>query len=146
MGGGADAGPAELPAWEPGTATVLTTVDDAGAPHAIPVSTALRAGPRAVLLGLAPGRGSLANLRARPQAALCVLGTDAGFTAYGAARVVDEDAAGVVAVRLEVGRIQDHRRPTFALQAPVAWRWTDAEAQRRDAAVRAALEALAADG
>jgi hypothetical protein len=136
----------DLPAWSAGSAAVLTTTDDAGAPHAIPVSTALRAGPRAVLLGLAARRASLAHLRARPAAALCVLDAGVAFTAHGSARVVAEDAAGVVAVRLEVERVQDHRQPTFALEAPVRWRWTDAQAARRDAAVRAALEALAGDG
>jgi hypothetical protein len=135
----------ELPAWSPGTAAVLSTTDEAGAPHAIPVSTALRAGPDAVLLGLAARRASLAHLRARPAAALCVLDVNVAFTAHGAARVVAEDAAGVVAVRLEVERVQDHRQPTFALEGPVRWRWTDDTAARRDAAVRAALEALAAD-
>jgi hypothetical protein len=135
-----------LPAWTAGTAAVLTTVDDAGAPHAIPVSTARPAGPHAVLLGLAARRASLAHLRARPAAALCVLDAGVAFTAHGTARVVDEDAAGVVAVRLEVERVQDHRQPTFALEAPVRWRWTDAEAARRDAEVHAALAALAAGG
>jgi hypothetical protein len=132
-----------LPAWEDGTAAVLCTTDDAGAPHAIPVSTALRAGPRTIVFGLAARRASLAFLRARPAAALCLMGADAAFTADGTAHVIAEDAAGVTAVRLDVERIHDHRRPAFALEAPVAWRWTDDEAAARDGAVRAALRALA---
>jgi hypothetical protein len=136
----------ELPAWSAGTAAVLTTTGEDGAPHAIPVSTALRAGPRAVLLGLAARRASLANLRARPDAALCVLDAGVAFTAHGRASVIAEEAAGVVAVRLDVERVQDHRQPAFALEAPVRWRWTDDAAADRDAAVRAALEALAQDG
>src|SRR3954447_1215595 len=137
------AGAGALPEWEPGTAAVLCPTDDAGAPHAIPVSTALRAGPRTVVLGLAPRRASLAHLRRRPAAALCLMGAGVAFTAKGTARVEAEDLAGVAAIRLDVEEVQDHLRPIFALEAPVAWRWTDAEAARRDAAVRAALRALA---
>jgi hypothetical protein len=64
------------------------------------------------------------------------------FTAYGTATVAGEDVAGVVAVRIAVADVADHRRPTFALDAPVAWRWTDADAAARDAAVHAALEEI----
>jgi hypothetical protein len=131
-----------LPAWTPGTVAILSTTDDAGAPHAIPVSTALREDDRAIVLGLAASRASLAFLRARPAVALCVLGAGVAFTAYGTATVVGEDVAGVVAVRIAVAAVADHRRPTFALDAPVAWRWTDAEAAARDAAVHAALEEI----
>jgi len=131
-----------LPDWEPGTAATLCTVDDAGAPHAIPVSTALRAGPATIVLGLAARRASLAFLRARPAVALSVMGEDLAFTAQGTATVADEDVAGVVAVRVAVTAVEDHRRPAFALEAPVAWRWTDDEAAARDAAVRAGLAAL----
>jgi hypothetical protein len=49
-------------------------------------------------------------------------------------------------VRIDVDAIQDHARPTFRIDAGVAWRWTDPEAARRDAAVHAALERMAADG
>ena len=55
-----------LPEWEEGTVAVLSTIGDE--PHAIPVSTAVRAGPRRVLLALALRRRSLALLRARPRA------------------------------------------------------------------------------
>ncbi len=47
-----------------------------------------------------------------------------------------------MAVRLEVDAIDDHDRPTFAIESGVGWRWTDAEAERRDAEVRAALLAV----
>ena len=40
-----------LPEWPPGTVTILATAGEA--PHAIPVSAAVRAGPRHALLGLA---------------------------------------------------------------------------------------------
>ncbi|WCB94433.1 hypothetical protein DSM104299_03170 [Baekduia alba] len=132
---------AQLPEWDAGTAAVLCTTDAMGAPHAIPVSTALRAGPRAIVLGLGARRASLAFLRARPAAALSVMAAGTAFTAYGTARVIAQDAAGVAAVRLDVDAIADHRQPTFALDGPVAWRWTDAEAAARDAAVRDALRA-----
>jgi hypothetical protein len=134
---------ADLPEWEDGVAAVLCTTDAQGAPHAIPVSTALRAGPRAAVLGLGARRASLAFLRERPQAALCVLAADVAFTAYGDARVLAENAAGVVAVRIEVEAIADHRQPTFAIDGPVAWRWTDADAAARDDEVRDALRGRA---
>jgi hypothetical protein len=134
---------AELPDWEHGTAAVLCTTDAAGAPHAIPVSTALRAGPLTIVLALAGRRASLAFLRERPAAALCVMGAGVAFTADGTAHVAAEELAGITAVRLDVERIHDHRQPAFTLDAPVAWRWTDATAAARDADVRAVLRTLA---
>ncbi len=134
-----------LPAWPEGTAATLTTVGEDGAPHAIPVSTALRAGDAAIVLGLGARRASLANLRARPAVALCVMAEDVAFTAHGTARVVDEDAAGVVAVAVDVHAVDDHRTPAFALEAGVAWRWTDDAAAQRDADVRAALRRAAGE-
>jgi hypothetical protein len=129
----------ELPEWPEGTVAVLCT--GGGAPHAIPVSTALREGPRAVVLALGLRRESLARLRAEPACALTVLGSDVAFTAHGKATVVAE-LERVAAVRLAVESIQDHRQPTFALEAGVRWRWTDAGAEQADAAVREALRAL----
>ncbi len=129
----------ELPEWPEGTVAVLCT--GGGAPHAIPVSTALRAGPRAVVLALALRRGSLTRLRAEPASALTVLAGDVAFTAYGNATVVAE-LERVAAVRLDVESIQDHRQPAFAIEDGVRWRWTDADAERADAAVREALRAL----
>jgi hypothetical protein len=131
-----------LPDWPPGTVAILATAGEA--PHAIPVSTAIRAGDGAVLLGLAPSRASLARLRADPRAALVVLAAgDVAFTAHGRATIVDELEAGVVAVRLDVDDVQDHTQPTFTIEDGVRWRWTDPEAARRDGQVRRALSSLA---
>lgn len=131
---------AALPEWEPGTVTILSTAG--GAPHAIPVSTALRAGPATVLLALGRRRESLARLREDPRCALAVLAAgDVAVTAHGRATILEE-VAGVVAVRIDVGDVQDHGQPTFAIEAGVRWRWTDAEAERRDGEVRAALRTL----
>jgi nitroimidazol reductase NimA-like FMN-containing flavoprotein (pyridoxamine 5'-phosphate oxidase superfamily) len=133
----------ELPDWPPGTVAVLAT--GGGAPHAIPVSTAVPAGD-AVLLALAQSRESLARLRAEPRCALVVLAAgDVAVTLHGRAEVVGE-VAGAAAVRLAVERVQDHDQPTFAIEAGVRWRWTDPAAERRDAEVRAGLLALAAPG
>ena len=49
----------------------------------------------------------------------------------------------VAAVRIDVERIQDHGQPRFAIDAGVRWHWTDDEAARRDAEIRAALADLA---
>ena len=133
-----------LPEWPPGTVTILATAGNP--PHAIPVSTALRAGPRRVLIGLAATRDSLARLRADPSVSLAIVCRGVAVTAYGRARVLDDAPVveGVVAVDIEVASVQDHDRPTFELEAGVRWRWTDADAEGRDAEVRAALERLAA--
>jgi hypothetical protein len=131
-----------LPDWPSGTVTILATAGDA--PHAIPVSAAVRVGPRHVVLGLAANRQSLARLRADPRVALAILANDVAVTAHGRARVLDEVLVdGVVAVEIEVDAVQDHDRPTFSIVSGVRWRWTDPEAQRRDAEVRAALLRLA---
>ena len=129
-----------LPDWPEGTPAVLSTLGD-GAPHAIPVSLAVKAGPRELLIGLAPRRASLANLRADPACAVTVLAGGLAFTAHGRA-VAFEEAAAVIAVRVEVERIADHDHPTFAIDEGVRWRWTDDKAVERDAAARAALRDL----
>jgi hypothetical protein len=123
-----------IPDWPPGTVAILSTAG----PHAIPVSTALRAGPDTVLFALGPGRGSLARLREDPRCALAVIGEGFAVTLRGRATEIG-DAAGTVAMRLDVEQVDDHRQPTFAIEAGVRWRWTDPEAERRDAAVREAL-------
>ena len=119
----------------------------AGAPHAIPVSTAVRAGPRRILLALAGSRESLARLRSDPHCALTVLAaTDVAFTAHGRASVVQdpmEVAESVVAVAIEVDEIQDHADPRFAIEGAVRWRWTDPDAAERDAVIHEALRRLA---
>src|SRR5690349_21226958 len=131
-----------LPDWPDGTVAILAVP-----PGAIPVSTAMRAGDARVLLALAPRRGSLARLREDPRAALVVLASEVAVTLHGRARIVEERLSGaeaVTAVRLDVDAVQDHDQPTFAIEEGVRWRWTDPEAERRDADVRAALQALAA--
>jgi Pyridoxamine 5'-phosphate oxidase len=134
-------GPVTVPDWPPGTVAILTTVAADGAPHAIPVSTALRTGRRTVMLALAPSRGSLERMKADPRCTLAVLAEGVAITLRGHASVAG-DAAGTVAVRLDVSAIDDHDRPTFAIEAGVGWRWTDAQAERRDAEVRAALHEI----
>jgi hypothetical protein len=139
--------PTELPHWEPGTVAVLSTAG--GAPHAIPLSTAVRAGARTVLLALALRRESLARLRADPRCALTVVGAgDVAVTAHGRATVVEDPMAvadNVVAVRLDVEAIQDHGQDRFEIDGGVRWHWTDAEAECRDAEIRTALTALASE-
>jgi hypothetical protein len=130
-----------LPEWGPGTVAVLST--GAGPPHAIPVSTATRTGPRTIVLALALRRESLARLRADPRCALTLLaGGDVAFTARGAAAIAEEPMAAsdrVAAVRIDVETIQDHRHDDFEIDGGVRWHWTDAAAERRDGAIRAAL-------
>ena len=130
--------------WPPGTVVALATQGDG--PHVVPVSAVVPAGPEAIVLALARTRGSLTRLTDDPRVSVLVLaGGDLAYTAFGTATVVDgEIAPGVVAVRVAVVRVQDHRRPTFVLESAVGWRWTDASAQARDADVRAALERIAA--
>jgi len=136
----------ELPEWPEGTVAILST--GAGAPHGIPVSTALRAGPRTVYLALALRRESLDRLRTDPRCALTILdGRDLAFTAHATATIVEEPMSvsdRVAAVRLDVLAIQDHGQPRFTIEAGIRWRWTDAQAERDDAAIRAALVTLAA--
>lgn len=135
-----------LPRWPPGTVAVLST--GGGDPHAIPVSTAVRAGDACLLFALGRGRESLARLRADPRAALTLMAAgDVAVTAHGRASVAADPlpgAEGVVAVRLDVERVCDHVQPAFQIEAGVAWRWTDAEAAGRDERVRRALVVLAA--
>ena len=131
--------PTELPTWAPGTVAILST--GAGDPHAIPVSTGVRTGPRTVLL-------ALARLRKDPRCALTLLdGGDVALTAHARATIVQDPltiADRVTAVRLDVDRLQDHGQARFRIDAGVRWHWTDAEAEKRDAEIRAALAELAA--
>jgi hypothetical protein len=125
--------------------TILATAGEA--PHAIPVSAAVRAGPRRVLIALAESRQSLARLRVDGRVSLAIVAGDVAVTAHGRARVVEEALVeGVAAVEIEVDAVQDHDRPTFVIESGVRWRWTDPEAERRDAEVRAALSRLAGGG
>jgi hypothetical protein len=137
---------AVLPDWPAGTVAILATAGPA--PHAIPISTALRAGPRTILFALAAGRGSLGRLRADPAVALAILASDdVALTAYGSAEPLEEPMPqGVVAIRIAVEHVQDHRRPAFVIEAGVRWRWKEAAEEERDAQVRAALERIASTG
>jgi hypothetical protein len=131
-----------LPDWPPGTVTILATAGES--PHAIPVSAAIRAGRRHVLLGLAASRRSLARLRADGRVSLAIVTGEVAVTAHGRARVVEEELVeGVVAVEIEVDAVQDHDRPTLTVESGIRWRWTDPAAERRDAEVHAALARLA---
>jgi hypothetical protein len=127
-----------IPDWPPGTVAILVTH---GA-HAIPVSTARRTGPTTVLLALGPQRGSLARLREDPRCALAVIAAGVAVTLRGRATEVGE-AAGTVAVRLDVDAVDDHAQPTFAIHEGVRWEWTADEARARDEAVREALSSVA---
>jgi len=136
--------PDSLPEWEPGTVAFLST--GAGAPHAIPVSTAIRTGPRTIVLALALRRESLARLREDDRCALTLLADgDLAFTAHGRATIVAEPMAvsdRVAALRIDVARIQEHGQDSFQIDAGVRWHWTDALAEQRDRALRAELGAL----
>jgi len=128
----------ELPEWPEGTVAVLST----HGPHAIPVSLVMRAGPRALLVGLARRRESLERLRADVRCAVTILAAgDHAITAYGSAAGFEE-VGRLVAVRIEVDEIADHNRPTYAIDDGVQWRWTEDEAQQADAESRAALKRL----
>jgi hypothetical protein len=131
-----------LPEWPPHTVAVLST--GAGAPHAIPVSTAVRTGPRTIALALATRRESLARLREDPRCALTIVTAEATITAHGHATIAATIAGGVVAVRIDVEEIQDHDDARFEIEDGVRWRWTDADAERRDAEIRDALSDLGA--
>src|SRR4051812_29958573 len=132
-----------LPEWPAGTVAVLSTAG----PHAIPVSTAVRAGPRRIVLALARTRASLARLRAEPRCAVTILAAgDVAFTAHGQAALVADPmdvAAGVAALAIDVERIQSHADRRFTVEGGVRWRWVDADAAARDAAIHAALADLA---
>ena len=129
-----------LPDWPDGTVTVLST--GGGAPHAIPVSTAVRTDAATVHFALGLRRESLARLREDPRCALTVFAPGVAVTALGTATVVEETDR-VAFVRLAVEEVQDHGQPTFELEAGVRWHWTDDDAARADAVIRAALRRLA---
>jgi hypothetical protein len=132
-----------LPEWERGTPGVLCSAG----PHAIPVSTAVRAGDDRLLFALAATRESLARLRADPGAAFSLLGRGLAFTAYGHAEVAREqlDAApSVTAVELRVERVQDHLADGRTVMLDGArWEWADERARETEPAILAELELLA---
>lgn len=123
-----------LPHWPLRTIAVLVTIDDRGAPHAIPVSAPVRAGADTILLSLHRTRDSLHRLRENPKVALLVLAEgDTAFTARGIARVVAEpmqDAPDYAAVEITVAAIDDHRQPAFTVAAGVDRTWVDDDEKR----------------
>ena len=132
-----------LPEWPAGTVGLLVTPG----PHAIPISTGVRAADDRLVFGLARRRSTLARLRADPRAAFALLAEGLAFTAYGEVRVLREQlerVPTVAALELWVDRVQDHlaEARTEILAAP-AWRWTEEEARKADAQVRSELEELA---
>jgi hypothetical protein len=131
-----------LPDWERGTPAVLCVAG----PHPIPVSTTVRAGDHRVLFALGRERETLRRLRADPVAALLVLGEGVAFTAHGEARVVAERlevADTIVAVELNVSRLQDHLADGRSVMLDGArWRWATEEMAAADEATFAELERL----
>ena len=131
-----------LPTWPPGTPAVLCVTG----PHAIPVSSYVRASEARIVVALGARRETLARLRADPAVAFCVLGEGVAFTAHCEAAVVRERleaADGSVAVALTVLRVQDHLadgRTEILDGAP--WRWLDQEAAALQPRVLAELELL----
>jgi hypothetical protein len=122
---------------------VATLSTGGGEPHAIPVSTIVRADASTVVFVLARRRESLARLRDDPRCALTILAEGVSVTAIGRAVEVGADLPeNVVAMRMDVERVQDHAQPTFEIHEGVRWRWTDADAERVDAALREALRRL----
>ena len=136
-----------LPDVPAGTVAILST--GGGPPLAIPVSALVRVDGRRMLLALASGRESLARVRREPRVAVTLMAEgNIAVTAEGRARVVAErlpDADDVSAVLVTTVRVKDHGQPTFTVDAGVRWHWIDEAASSRDAAVRAALTASAAD-
>lgn len=134
-----------LPEWPPGTVAVLST--GAGPPHAIPVSTARRTGPRTIVIALALRRESLARLREDPRCALTIMaGGDLAFTAHGRAIIVEEPmfvSDRVTAIRIDVEAIQNHGQDGFEIDDGVRWHWTDPQAEQRDAEIGTALTRIA---
>jgi hypothetical protein len=134
--------PQPLPEWRLRTPAVLC----AAGPHAIPVSTGVRASGDRLLFALGGRRETLQRLREDPRAAYCLLGSDLAFTAYGRVRVVEEqlEVAPVAALELRVERVQDHLTDgRTELLEPARWRWRDERAREKDREVLAALERLA---
>jgi hypothetical protein len=134
--------PHPLPEWRLRTPAVLCTAG----PHAIPVSTGVRAADDRLLFALGGRRETLRRLRDDPRAAYCLLAADLAFTAYGDVGVVEEQlgVAPVAALELRVERVQDHLTDgRTELLEPARWRWRDEGAREKDREVLAALERLA---
>jgi len=137
---------AALPDGERGAAGLLIVTG----PHAMPVSTAVRAGDRHLVFALARRRETLARLRRDSRAAFALLAEGIAFTAYGHASVIRENLDGapnMAGVELRVERIQNHLADgrTEMLSA-AGWRWHQEEAREADRTVVAAIETLARAG
>ncbi len=132
-----------LPHWPEGTAGVLC----AAGPHAIPVSTSVRAGDHRFLFALGPKREALRRVREDPRAAFCIMAEGIAFTAFGEVSVLREemDDVPIAALEFRVDTLQDHLADgrTTMLAAP-AWEWRQERAAESDRAVRAELGRLAA--
>jgi oxalate decarboxylase len=119
-----------LPEWPEGTIGVLSTLDPE--PHAIPVSTPVRAGDNRVMFALRRDRGSLARMLAHPRVALFIAdGDNQAFTARGRARLVTESMAespGFAAVALDVEEIDDHRQKAFSVASGIGVEWSNEQA------------------
>ena len=132
-----------LPSWKPGTASVLCVPG----PHAIPVSTAIRADDRRVLLAIGRRREALERLRDDASAALCVMAEGLAFTAAGQARVVRaplNSLPSAVALELVVERVTDHLADgRTEMLGPPTWRWLDEKARAGEPEVLSELRVLA---
>jgi len=108
-----------LPHWPKETVAVLVTQDEAGDPHAIPVSWPVRADDHRILISLRHNRGSLARLRQRPRVALVIVGGgDVALCARGTARVIKEELepdGEYAGVEITAEAIDDHRQGAFAV-------------------------------
>jgi hypothetical protein len=133
-----------LPDWEQGTPGVLCVAG----PHAIPVSTTMRAGDRRIVMALGRRRETLGRIRNDPAAALCLLGAGVAFSAYGRAAVVRDElsaAPHVAAVALDVERIQDHLEGSRTEMLDGArWSFTEDSARDDERRILAELRELAA--
>jgi hypothetical protein len=131
-----------LPTWLPGTPAILCV----SGPHAIPVSSYVRAGDERIVIALGSRRETLARLRTDPAASFCVLAQGVAFTAHGKAVIVREsmDAApSNTAVDLHVERVQDHLADgRTELLNGAQWRWVDQEAAALQPQILAELEDL----
>ena len=131
-----------LPEWERGTPAVLCVAG----PHPIPITAYLRAGDHRVLMALGRERETLRRLREDPSVALLLMSAGLAFTAHGRARVVAEQLEAtdtVVAVELEVDRIQNHLadKRTEMLDG-ARWRWCAEEHGEAEDAILAELAGL----
>jgi hypothetical protein len=113
----------ELPRWERGTPAVLCV----SGPHPIPITAFLRTGDDRLLIALGRKRETLRRLRDDPSVALLLMGEGLAFTAHGRAQVIAERLEAtdtVVAVELQVERVQDHLADgRTEMLGGARWRW-----------------------